>query len=334
MQDTFDDIFPGLDDVVLPTETTPSKSSSKEPIIHDIIPSLENPSGGNAFSSSTAAALSSVESPLDPALLIHETQLFISRLQELVASASTDFTTTTDPQVGPYSQPTNPGFLPIRLNTIRQFRARERIREQRTEQGQPKPFHELPASDQEQPAATEAVSSPLLYDGVRDSQKTLVISQEEKEELLEAGRQPPRYSKSVQLQNKKISEIYQSFISQMDELDDYPITAVAVVAFLTWLERSKRFCPRSIDDVVWPALCRLNILHGHEHITPYTQSCARAKIAEIYRNPDCKKSPGGMLPLIPDDIARIIQALPKQSTTTAKLASLFLFAISTGARGG
>ena len=40
-----------------------------------------------------------------------------------------------------------------------------------------------------------------------------------------------------------------------------------------------------------------------------------------------------MLPLIPDDIARIILALPKQSTTTARLASLFLFAISTGARG-
>ena len=119
----------------------------------------------------------------------------------------------------------------------------------------------------------------------------------------------------------------------MEELAAYPISAVTAVSFLTWLERSKRFCPKSIDDVVWPSLCRLNILHAHEHISPYTQSCARAKIAEIYRNPDAKKSRGGMQPLIPDDIARIIQALPKQSSSTAKLASLFLFAICTGARG-
>ena len=341
-----------------PLELTPSTPSTSQAHSHTEIIKRTPETTYNDMTSNAANTHTFVQPPLPstildpskppmstdamlPAQLLNETQAFISKLQALVSSVSSEFMMTGQQpdSVGPYSQPTNPGFIPIRVNTIRQFQTRERLREQRIEKDTQVPVSHPPNTLAEIPAekheatVPEDVSSQLLFGGVRDSQMRRVITQQEKEELLTEGHKPPQYSKSVQAQNKKVSDIYDNFISQMEELAAYPISSVAAVSFLTWLERSKRFCPKSIDDVVWPSLCRLNILHAHEHINPYTQSCARAKIAEIYRSPDAKKSRGGMQPLIPDDIARIIKALPKQSSTTAKLASLFLFAICTGARG-
>ena len=276
-----------------------------------------------------------------PSQILSETQAFLAKIQEILSAIPVDLPGYDRQPVGvvPYSQPTHPPFIPVEPRTIPKFQSFQRIREHQSTQSNPSnessPMRPVidEISTNTDNSRTEDIPSGLLYGGVRKAQHRLVISEEERDQLLQEGHKPPQYSASVQKQNKMTSDIYDSFISQMKTLVDYPVSALAAVAFLTWLERSDRLCARTIDQVIWASLCRLNILRVHAHIDPYTKSCARAKIAQIYRNKKCKPSGMGMHPLIPDDLSRIIIAFPKQSSRAALLASLFLFALSTGARG-
>lgn len=303
----------------------------------DIIPGIYNPYE-EIENPSDLTKVSPVATPplpmvMIPAQLLSETQSFLSRMQEIIAALpiSLPGTDIQPPGVVPFSQPTVPPFIPIHPRTIKKFDTMQRIRQQHTLQSDNNSSSHVEVSEQEN--QYQDVPPELLYGGVRESQARRLISEEEKQELLTEGKKPPQYSKSVNRQNKMVSDVYDSFIAQMKVLDAYPISSIAAVAFLTWLEQSNCFCARTIDQVVWPSLCRLNIIHVHSHIDPYSKSCARAKIAQIYRNKECKPSGQGMHPLIPDDISRIISALPKQSSRTPLLASLFLFALCTGARG-
>ena len=181
-------------------------------------------------------------------------------------------------------------------------------------------------------SAYPGVAAGLLYGAQRDSVKRVTISEEDKAQLLKKAQEPPKYSKSVTQQNEKVLSIYQTFTHEMN-IPSFPLTAISVVSFLMWLASTKRYCPRTLDDIVFPSLCRLEILHSHQYVDPYVSSCARATIAELYRNTDLKQSGEGMIPIIPDDVSRIIQAMPRQASSTAKWASLFLVALATGARG-
>ena len=159
------------------------------------------------------------------------------------------------------------------------------------------------------------------------------ISPERKQLLLEKARTSIRYSHSVTKQNQKTEELYLSFTKQMDFHNPYPVTTETLLTFMIWLAESKRYTARSLDTVIYSSLCRLNILRAGASLDPTTQSSARALIGNLYRDPTLKKPRGGMAPIIPDDVNRMVEAMDKRYHLTPVLASLFNFALATGARG-
>ena len=219
------------------------------------------------------------------------------------------------PAATPYSRPPNPHYQPLMEETVRKMKPILH-----------RHLREIPIQEE------EARIPKGLLGRERSSVKHMPIAEEEKILLLTKAEEPPKYSKSIEQQNKKVLSLYQTFTEQMN-LEPFPLTSVSVVAFLMWLASTKQYCAKTLDDIIFSSLCRLEILHSHQHIDPYVSSCARAKLSEFYRDTSLKPSGEGMTPLIPDDVSRIIQAMPRQASSTAKWASLFLLALATGARG-
>ena len=99
------------------------------------------------------------------------------------------------------------------------------------------------------------------------------------------------------------------------------------------MAESHKFNAGSIDCVIYSSLCRLNVVRSGLYIDPLSQYAARAMIGSFYRDPSLKPPRGGMTPLIPDDVGRIITAMDYRDPKAFALAALFTFALSTGARG-
>ena len=158
------------------------------------------------------------------------------------------------------------------------------------------------------------------------------ISEDTKFELLRKAEKPIKFSPSVTKQNEKTESLYLHFTSELD-LSSYPVETRTLLAFLIWVAESGKFTASSIDCVLYSSLCRLNVLRAGVYLDAVSQYAARALIASLYRDPSIKQKMGGMLPLIPDDVAKIIKALDFRSPLSYALAALFTFALSTGARG-
>ena len=108
----------------------------------------------------------------------------------------------------------------------------------------------------------------LLYGGKRDTRKPVVISDEVPDHLLIEAAKPPQFSPSVTKQNDKSEKIYLHFAAHMG-IEAYPLTDKLVIAFLIWRTESHRLSARSIDQVIFPTLCRLNIVRVHTFVDSY-----------------------------------------------------------------
>ena len=166
----------------------------------------------------------------------------------------------------------------------------------------------------------------------RDSLRASTISPEKKSHLLQEANRPIRFSESVMNQNQKTERIYLHFCSEMS-FTPYPISTECLLAFLLWVAESHKFNANSIDTILYSSLCRLSVVRSGLYIDPLTQYAARALIGSFYRDPSIKPPRGGMTPLIPDDVGRIVRALDLRDPKSYELAALFTFALSTGARG-
>ena len=172
---------------------------------------------------------------------------------------------------------------------------------------------------------------PMLGED-RDSINTATLSNREKRSLLRRASRPIQFSKSVQSQNRKTQKTYLHFCRLM-KMKAFPIECRILLAFLLWLAESGRFTAHSIDCVVFPSLCRLNIVYTGSYMDRVAQYAGRVMIASFYRDPSLKSPRGGMTPIIPDDLSRIVSAMDFRNKLSYSLAALFNFALATGARG-
>ena len=299
-----DDIFPGLS--YTPEAVEPSE------LPHQKTPEADDASTPKAEIEETEDIDVTTTPPLPSNCtdIITESQAFITMFTSSVPTAF------------PFGSPAHPPYIPIKATTATKFASYQMIRQRAMP----------PATAQQE--CDPAVPEGLLTGGKRPSLLARVnLTEAEKAALLAEANKPPSYSASLERQNEKILRIYQAFVKEMGAFDAFPLSPISAVSFLVWLAKSGCYCAKSIDYVAWPALCRLNILQTQQHVCQYVESCARAKIAQIYRDPSVKKSGPGMTPLIVDDVSRIVAAMPKQASRTSMLASLFLFAMSTGCRG-
>ena len=185
--------------------------------------------------------------------------------------------------------------------------------------------HTLPVLQTSAPPPSDALPNTR-----RNSLIAAKISDTEKQVLLQKAEQLVRLF--VSKQNQKTERLYLHFTDQV-QLIPYPVDTHTLLAFLIWVAESGRFTASSIDCVLYSSICRLNVIRSGVYLDPLTQYAARAMIASLYRDPTIKQKRGGMLPLIPDDVARIITAMDMRSSLFHSLASLFTFALFIGARG-
>ena len=153
-----------------------------------------------------------------------------------------------------------------------------------------------------------------------------------KAHLLQRASEDVQFSPSVTKQNSKTEQLYLNFIQQMG-FQSYPITRLGLLTFLIWLAESGRYTAKTLDTVIYYSLCRLNILRTGAPIDRSAQQSALALLRKFRSDKEMKKPRGGMEPIIPDDVSRMVDVMDKGLLITPALASLFNFAMATGARG-
>lgn len=192
--------------------------------------------------------------------------------------------------------------------------------------------------DSDQPTSSDTSTSEELLGGccVRGA-KNIRWSKEELQTIKEKAQKPIKYSHSIETQNNKTLEVYKSFCDQMDE-ELFPVTSEKGLEFMIALLDAKAYCVSTLINVIIPSLVRLSLQKTGEEIERLVVVKMKEKVREYVRRTDEDGIPLLKQPLperwaiIPDDVSRMIQTMPRDNPQTAALASLFLFALSTGAR--
>lgn len=157
------------------------------------------------------------------------------------------------------------------------------------------------------------------------------LTEEEKNELLNYPKNGLPYSNSVKKQNSKILEEYLLFCDEMN-LNPFPLDENNSVMFLHYLGTSKKYNSASIDKVVCYSLIRLNLEKTHIPVSDYVEAKMRDEVNKLYENQTVRQPTEGMTPITTEDMKIIINSIPQFDPDKAKIASLFLFALSTGSR--
>ena len=234
----------------------------------------------------------------------------------------------------PLNQETqNKPFVPILTSTVKKYTAQHpnpvvslqiSSTSEHTEASQTSPLPTIP---------TQVPEQDPLHGAHRKSLLELHISTEDRVRLFSEADKPIRFSSSVQRQHKMVEPIYVHFCIEMEIAEPFPILCRNLIAFLIWVSESHHFSVKSIDTVIYASLARLNIVRSGCTLDPVCQHSARAFIAALYRDPSQKQPRGGMRPIIPDDLARIVSAMDMRLPLSYSLAALFNVALASGARG-
>ena len=173
---------------------------------------------------------------------------------------------------------------------------------------------------------------PAYSSSPQHLKESLIISEDIKNHLIQAASRNIEFSPSVTKQNHKTEQVYLNFVRQMG-FQSYPITQMSLATFLIWLAESGRYTAKTLETVTYYSLCRLNILRTGAPIDRSAQQSALALLRKFRSDTEMKKPRGGMEPIIPDDVSRMVDVMDKGLLITPALASLFNFAMATGARG-
>lgn len=168
-------------------------------------------------------------------------------------------------------------------------------------------------------------------ENVRKGMYSIIISEKGKEDLIKYAEEGPQFSESVKKQNEKVLEEYLIFCNEL-KLKPFPLDNINSIAFLHFLGENRIYNIRSIDCVVRYSLLRLNLIKSKTPVDEVTNSLMKAEINSLYKNKNLKQPSDGMTPIIVSDMKLIIHCMPDYDPQKPKLASMFLFALSTGSR--
>ena len=190
------------------------------------------------------------------------------------------------------------------------------------------------------PTVTPAVESESSEDegpqallipqnSTRASLALAAISAGRLEELMSTG---PRYAQSTLRKHTWVIKLYESFTSAFD-VEPFPLNAVVASGFVRFLGLEAKYAVGSIEDVIVPSLKRLHVERCDSEVeSEVHQHLARA-IRDVKNSRHHVSDGQGKEPLIVPDVKRLIESTPEGLPTKAAESSLWLFALSTGARG-
>ena len=131
--------------------------------------------------------------------------------------------------------------------------------------------------------------------------------------------------------------VYKSFCNQMKE-NLWPVTSLKGLEFIIARLDAKAYCVSTLNSVIIPSLERLSLQETGDEINRLVVLKIKEKVREYIHTTDEHGIPLIKEPLperwaiIPDDVSPMIQTMPPENPQTAALASLFIFALATGAR--
>lgn len=166
---------------------------------------------------------------------------------------------------------------------------------------------------------------------VRKGVMDIKLTEKEKEDLREYSKEGLQYSDSVKKQNSKIEEEYLLFCKQMN-FQPFPLDENNAPSFIHFLGKSGKYNSNSIDKVVRYALFRLNLEKTHLAVSDYVTAKMNAEVNALYKDETVRQPSEGMTPITTDDMKIIIEKIPDIDPEKPRIASLFLFALSTGSR--
>lgn len=141
----------------------------------------------------------------------------------------------------------------------------------------------------------------------------------------------PRYSPSTLSKHEWVTSMYKCFILRFN-LEPFPLDTKLVAFFIRFLGTVAKYAVSTIEDVIAPSLKRL---HREFTDTPCSEDINESialAIRDVKRSPSQLKGPDGKAPATLSDVKIIIEKTPEGVPTKAAESSLWLFALTTGAR--
>lgn len=140
-----------------------------------------------------------------------------------------------------------------------------------------------------------------------------------------------RYSASTLKKHGWVTKMYENFISAFS-FEAWPLDPAIVSGFIRFLGLEACYAVSSIEDVIIPSLKRLNIEKTGSDITLECSQFISQALKDVKNSKSSLYSSEGKDPAIIPDVKRIIECTPDGIPSKAAEASLWLTALSTGAR--
>ena len=140
-----------------------------------------------------------------------------------------------------------------------------------------------------------------------------------------------RWSDATLKKHAWVFTMYENFVSGYDK-EPWPMDSQFTYAFVHFLASEANYAITTIEDIIISSLKRINIEQTGHEITKEVQEAFAKGIKEVKRSYKKYQLHYGKEPAIIYDVEHIIKTTPEGLNTKARETSLFLLAVSTGAR--
>lgn len=141
----------------------------------------------------------------------------------------------------------------------------------------------------------------------------------------------PLYSKSTLEKHDWVLRLYKCFIQRFNE-EPFPLSAKLSAFFVRFLGFEANYAIATIEDIFVPSLKRIHAEIMKEPCSVEVSDSLALAIKDIKRSPSHANVPDGKAPATYSDIKIIIEKTPEGVVSKAAETTLWLFALSTGAR--
>lgn len=140
------------------------------------------------------------------------------------------------------------------------------------------------------------------------------------------------YSPSTLKKHSWVKPMYEGFCAFWN-LDPWPIKEDISASFTRWLGLDVGYAINSIEDVIIPCLKRINEEQTGERLSKQVDLFISRALKDVKRHKKKDQVSQGKEPAITVDVRHIIESTPDGLPSKSAEASLWLCALSTGARG-
>jgi hypothetical protein len=141
----------------------------------------------------------------------------------------------------------------------------------------------------------------------------------------------PRYSESTLRKNQWVVKLYYGFCQTL-ECSPWPLTSSNSAGFVRFLGLEAKYAVGSVEDVVIPSLKRLHVVNTSLSVPADVHLALSQALRDVKNSKSSLRPALSKEPAISPDVEKIIERTPDGLPTKSTEASLWLVALSTGAR--